>query len=201
MPYDARNPNMNPGHEHKFADVNDCLNKIATSFKEWELWHGESEVCATLIDYRGPSRFHQQMQKRAYCDCEAFRKCVADRPFSHKTMIDMATMPEIIRTAQYGKPQFIQHLDMWDKWLGKTRMMFSGAALYLADCEEITLYQKVCCYTKQIENEMWAVEILHDRLIPDELNHPDAKSVFKKLHIYFDPKNGHYDGGMIDFDL
>lgn len=207
MRYYQRQNSMNQNQQANYAPDNDlehnevieCLNKIVTDWKKWESWHGESEKCSTMMDYRGPARFHQKMQERAMMDYRRNSKKFADKPFGIKTKVDMEDVSKFTETSHfYTEDEFVSHLDTWYNLLSESRILFSESAKFLANCNELTFYKMVCCYIEQIENEMWAVCVLKDRITPSQINHPDAYKVFCKLHVYF---HDCYDYGLIDFDI
>lgn len=182
---------MNPGHddkmhgEYKFSSVQDCLNHIVTDFAATGMFHNTADQCTVKLDFRGLARFHQKMAERAAYHFSKLSKCVADIPFGISTMPDMREVEKAMEAAHYSEAQLMSHLDAWLKCLWDSRGLFTEAAYYLSDCHEITLYKKMCCYVDMIENELWAVGVLKDRLTPTNYNHPDAYRVFQILHLYF----------------
>jgi hypothetical protein len=188
----------NPGGG-KWGSVDDCLNAVVTDFKAWEAYHNTAEQCTVKLDYRGLARFHEKMAEQAQFDYEKLGKCVSDKPFGIITTLDYGMIAKASEQAHYNEQQLMPHLDMWSKALWDSRALITDAAYYLSDCHEITLYQKMCCYVKYIENYLWAVGVTKDRLTPSAINHPDAYDVFRTLHIYF--KDCFHVGDMIDFDL
>lgn len=189
-----------------FHDTKSCLNKIVTDFKKWELWHGTAEICNVGIDYRGPARFHQRMQERALMDFKKNSKKFADKPFGIVTEPNMEEVTKAMQSAHFKEEHFMSHLDIWLKMLEESHMLFTESAYYLSAQKKITFYRMTCCYLEQLENELWAVNHLKNRITPTNISHPDAYSVFERVHVYFDPENKntdtkHYDGGMIDFDI
>lgn len=197
MPYDMNNPHINM-HKYEFNGVSDCLNHIVTSFEAYHLWNTEADKCAVKYDLRGLGRAHEELGKRASCDYGHFGKKAADHPWGIITMPDWNKISQAAQMGYFKESDLMQHMHEWDNHLSEMRHLFTEAAWYLADCHEATLYRCLLDYVAQIENEMWAVEVIADRITPDNYQHPDAKQVFKKLHVYFAEC---WDGGKIDFDI
>lgn len=196
MPYDMMG---NPGHEPMYKNIDECLNAVMTEIKAYEVWNGESEKSAVCYDFRGLGRFHERMGEKAYSEYACLGKKLADHPFGVITMPNWEEVAKAGKAGYFHDADLMKHLDQWCSLLKDMRKTSTGAAMYMAKTGELTLYGEMKCLVSDMENQIWAVEVLKDRITPDQYQHPDVKGVFKKLHTYF---KDHYDpAGRIDYDL
>jgi hypothetical protein len=181
-----------------FSSINDCLNHIVTAFKVYETWNIESGKYSVHGDLRGLARYHEEMGKRAGYDFLHITKKAVDHPFGIITIPMWDKVNQTALTASFNKNDLMVHLGKWKTMLISMNDLFTDSAYYLSEMHKITMYQKLCSYVSQIENEQWALDVLIARLTYDNNQHPDIKHVLKKLHVYFE---NNYDGKDINFDL
>jgi len=176
--------------------MQNCLNWMATSLVEGEMWHERSALCCYNLGFRGLGRWHEAES----CGDEKRRKGFDKYMLDNARLLPIVDLSQSSRAISYGiadKNQLNSHLTHWmDRESGYIAQLKEHIAR-LSQAKQYSPYKMLCEYLCELENELLYVRILSDNIKFGATDHHTAR-VMKDLHKYFECE---YDGGKIDFTI
>ena len=203
MPYDARNPSMNPGHEemnHEEKKKELCmeLDRICTYLFAGCLWHLRAANASRKIHVRGPGRWHDDGEAAGdFCSLKGLLKMSRDR-LKYDPRIDMAMVAKAEPYTMNNLDDFKAHFPMWKKNEAEL-IECLDRAIHLSRTINAEIYEKLMCLIKEVQGECTQIEMAEDSFIFGGYMPHDVSVKSKWMHEYMEHE--HKDGDDINFNL
>ncbi|MCL2053807.1 MAG: hypothetical protein FWG90_05110 [Oscillospiraceae bacterium] len=186
MNYTVKNENM-----QGFTAICD---EIVTQFHLGSLWHRNSAMCMRKGAFRGFGELHKRMSEHDFCKMLCFDKVIADR-IKHMPVINTSDSGRASAYVFEATPQGIkEHFAAWLRREQHYEQLLNGG-IDMSRSIKLAIYDELCCIQKSVQEEIFRVEVLTDRLDVGGWSGHDVAYVSELYHKHFE------NGGGMDITL
>jgi len=165
------------------------LDDIMTYLYSGVHWHQKAANWSRMLSVRGLGRLHSYMAKTDLCDLQRLEKLCVDK-LCFVPQVDMEKSAKSEMWEMRDMNSFKLHFDTWMR-REEEYMDCINEAIHISRKVDIQLYNALVCLQERVENEIFRVRLLKDRLALGGWGGADLAYISEKIH-------HHLEYGVID---
>jgi len=160
------------------------MDDISTYLYEGTHFHQKAALCSLKLSIRGFGRLHSHMSKVDYCALQNLEKLSVDK-LEHIPHIDMEKVSKAEMWEMLDMNAFKSHLHEWQRREGHYMECINEAIRYARKID-MQLYKELCCLADRVQNEIFRVRLLEDRLVLGGWMGQDIAWVSQTIHEFYE---------------
>ena len=171
-------------HEEKRYKLLSLIDDVCTYLYSGTHWHQKAAQCARKISIRGFGRLHEYMSKIDFADLQCIEKLSIDK-LQHIPMVDMEKVTKAEAWEMHDISGFRGHFDDWIERESSYIGCINEAIHYSREID-VQLYNELVCLADRVQNEIFRVKLLGNRLAFGGWSPHDIAYVSQVIHEYYE---------------